>query len=152
MTSEVQAAVDYDVVTGPPGKPGPGIYPTPLVTAPVTGKKAPPFVPLRDANSAQRKMMPVISGVLDYFPDALSAVAFISYLGNEKHNPGEPLHWARGKSDDHIDCTGRHLLHRDMLDQEGIMEGAQMVWRALAWLQLAIEKQYKLPPSPGSTT
>jgi hypothetical protein len=31
---------------------------------------------------------------LDYFPDALAAVAQISYQGNQKHNPGEPLHWA----------------------------------------------------------
>lgn len=113
--------------------------------------RTPPFVPLRDATSAQRKMMPVISGVLDYFPDAISAVAFISYLGNNKHNPGQPLHWARGKSDDHIDCLGRHLLRRDELDADGIMEGAEMVWRALAWLQLELEKKFDLPPSPGSS-
>ena len=111
----------------------------------------PSFVPLVHANSAQRKMMPVVSGVLDYFPDAIAAVAFVSFLGNQKHNPGESLHWSRGKSDDHIDCAGRHLLRRDQLDQDGIMEGAEMAWRALAWLQLAIEKTYGLPPSPGSS-
>lgn len=119
------------------------------VTAPVS--VAPPFVPLALANSAQRKMMPVVSGVLDYFPDAISAVAFISYLGNQKHNPGEPLHWARGKSDDHIDCCGRHLLRREELDTDGIMEAAEMVWRSMAWLQLMIEKKFNLKPSPGST-
>ena len=110
----------------------------------------PSFVPLVHANSAQRKMLPVVSGVLDYFPDAIAAVAFVSFLGNQKHNPGEPLHWSRGKSDDHIDCAGRHMLRRYQLDQDGIMEGAEMVWRALAWLQLAIEKTYDLPPSSGS--
>ena len=125
------------------------------VTAPVTPPnpptQAPPFVPLRDANSAQRKMMPIVSGVMDYFPDAISAVAFISYLGNQKHNPGEALHWARGKSDDHIDCAGRHMLRREELDNDGIMEAAEMVWRSLAWLQLTLERKFDLPPSPGST-
>lgn len=114
------------------------------------GALRPPFVPLVHANSVQRKMMPVVSGVLDYFPDAIAAVAFISFLGNQKHNPGEPLHWSRSKSDDHIDCAGRHMLRRDQLDQDGIMEGAEMAWRALAWLQLAIEKTYDLPPPSGS--
>lgn len=116
-------------------------------TGPIT-----PFVPLAHANAAQRKKMPVVSGVLDYFPDAIAAVAYISYLGNEKHNPGEPLHWARGKSDDHIDCCGRHLLRRTEVDQDGIMEAAEMVWRSMAWLQLMIEKKFDLPPSPGSGT
>jgi len=114
--------------------------------------KAAPFVPLAKANSAQRKMLPVASGVLDYFPDALSAVAYVSYLGNQKHNPGEPLHWVRGKSGDHIDCAARHMLRRTELDADGIMEAAEMVWRSLAWLQLEIERAHKLPPSPGSTT
>jgi hypothetical protein len=109
-----------------------------------------PFVPLAHATSKERKMMPVISGVLDYFPDAIAAVAYVSYLGNQKHNPGQALHWARGKSDDHIDCLGRHLLNRDGVDQDGIMESAEMVWRALAVLQLQIEKKFSLPLSRGS--
>lgn len=109
-----------------------------------------PFVPLAHADSKQRKMMPVVSGVLDYFPDAISAVAYVSYLGNQKHNPGEALHWARGKSDDHIDCLGRHLLSRDGVDQDGIMEFAEMVWRAMAALQLHIEKVHNLPAPPGA--
>ena len=118
------------------------------VTPPIT---TPAFVPLRDANSAQRKMMPIVSGVMDYFPDAISAVAFISYLGNQKHNPGEPVHWARGKSDDQMDAMGRHMLRREELDNDGIMEAAEMVWRSLAWLQLMLERKFTLPPSPGST-
>ena len=112
--------------------------------------KAAPFVPLAHADSKQRKMMPVISGVIDYFPDAIAAVAYVSYLGNQKHNPGQDLHWARGKSDDHIDCLGRHLLSRDGVDQDGIMEFAEMVWRGMAALQLHIEKKFNLPPSRGA--
>jgi hypothetical protein len=137
--------------------PGPAI--TDRLTGIVTGSsgsthapplKNPPFVPLSLADSKQRKMMPVVSGVLDYFPDAIAAVSYISYLGNQKHNPGQDLHWARGKSDDHIDCLGRHLLRRDCTDQDDIMEFAEMVWRAMAALQLHIEQKFNLPPSPGS--
>ena len=118
--------------------------------APTAVAKAAPFVPLALADSKQRKMMPVISGVIDYFPDAIAAVAYVSYLGNQKHNPGQDLHWARGKSDDHIDCLGRHLLSRDGVDQDGIMEFAEMVWRGMAALQLHIEKKFNLPPPRGA--
>ena len=107
--------------------------------------KPAPFVPLRDANSAQRKMMPMTTGVLDYFGDALSLVAYISYLGNAKHNPGEPLHWARGKSDDHADCITRHMLNRTGVDADGILEMGEMMWRVLAAGQLFIEQKYGLP-------
>lgn len=37
-------------------------------------------------------------------------LALISKEGNDKHNPGEPLHHARGKSMDHGDCLLRHLM------------------------------------------
>jgi len=40
----------------------------------------------------QRKQRPIKTGVLDYFPDALLEVAYCSYVGNEQHNPGTPLH------------------------------------------------------------
>ena len=115
-----------------------------------TAARAAPFVPLAHADSKQRKMMPIISGFMDYFPDAVAAVAYVSYLGNQKHNPGQALHWARGKSDDHIDCLGRHLLSRDGVDQDGIMEFAEAAWRAMAALQLHIEKKFNLPPPRGA--
>lgn len=120
------------------------------VDAPPAGGKPAPFVPLAMADSAQRKMMPVTTGVLDYFPDAISLVAYISFLGNQKHNPGQDLHWSRGKSDDHIDCVARHLLNRDGVDADGILEVGEMAWRALAAAQLFIEKKFNLPPSRGS--
>lgn len=81
-------------------------------------------------DSAERKTYPMHSGLLAYFPAALAAVAHHSYLGNQKHNPGQPLHWARGKSDDHLDAAGRHLT-------EGDLAGA--AWRILAALQLECE-------------
>src|SRR5699024_12009975 len=43
------------------------------------------------------------------YGDALAAVANLSYTANQKHNPGERMHWARNKSTDHADCLIRHL-------------------------------------------
>ena len=100
--------------------------------------------------SAQRKEYPVTTGVLDYFPDAIAMVAHISFLGNQKHNPGEELHWARGKSMDHADCCGRHLEQRGTLDTEGIRHSAQLAWRSLALLQEELEKEFGLALPQGA--
>ena len=102
------------------------------------------------SDSAERKNVPMCSGLLDYFPDALAEVAHISYLGNEKHNPGEPIHWARGKSMDHADCIIRHLTERGSCDPSGIRHSAQMAWRALALLQQELEDELKLSLPRGA--
>lgn len=92
--------------------------------------------------SAQRKATPVWAGVLRYFPDALAAVARLSKAGNDKHNPGLPLHWARDKSTDHGDCIARHQLTPELLDEEtGELHAVAVAWRALAQLQLLEEKR-----------
>ena len=91
-------------------------------------------------DSAERKTYPLYGGVLAYFPAALAKVAHHSYLGNEKHNPGQPLHWARGKSDDHLEAAARHLT-------EGDLTGA--AWRVLAALQLQCEAE-GAPMAPGA--
>lgn len=91
-------------------------------------------------DSAARKRIPIVTGVLDYFPDAIGAVAEVSLAGNEKHNPGEPLHWSRDKSADHADCIGRHLVERGTIDPvTKVRHTAQLAWRALALLQIEIE-------------
>lgn len=90
-------------------------------------------------DSKERKRTPITTGVLDYFPDAIAEVARVSFVGNEQHNPGEPLHWAREKSTDHADCIARHLLERGRLDSDGTRHSAKLAWRALALLQLEIE-------------
>lgn len=94
-------------------------------------------------DSEERKHIPLTSGVLDYFPAALAAVAWVSWVGNEKHNPGQPLHHARGKSMDHADCITRHLTQRGTEDVVTLKDGrvfkvlhsAEVAWRALALLQ-----------------
>lgn len=96
----------------------------------------------RDKTSAERKAEPIHSGVLMYFPDALAAVARLSKAGNDKHNPGEPLHWARDKSTDQMDCLARHTLTKDAIDPEtGEAELVATAWRALAQLQLDEERR-----------
>lgn len=94
------------------------------------------------ADSAERKAIPLARGALDYFPAALAAVADLSRAGNEKHNPGEDLHWSRGKSNDHADCLLRHLVDRGTTDPEdGIPHSVKVAWRALALLQEELEAQ-----------
>lgn len=100
--------------------------------------------------SAERKQIPLCTGVLDYFTSALVEVARVSFIGNEKHNPGEPLHWARGKSMDHADCILRHLAERGGTDPEtGLRHSAALAWRALALLQQEMEDE-GAPVSKGS--
>lgn len=104
-------------------------------------------------DAAARKGLPIFTGVLMYFPDAIAAVADVSKKGNDQHNPGQPLHWAREKSTDHLDCAARHLIDAgiegDGKDEKtDVYHLAQMVWRGLARLQLVIEKNRKNEPVP----
>lgn len=91
-------------------------------------------------DAADRKAVPMARGLLDYFPDALAEVARVSQAGNDQHNPGEPLHWARDKSTDHADCIIRHLVDRGSLDSDGQRHSAKVAWRALAMLQTELEE------------
>ncbi len=127
-------------------------------------------------DSAERKRHPLFSGVLKYAPAALAGVAKISIDGNDKHNPGQPLHHARGKSNDHPDCIVRHAV--DVADIEAALqrsakradvpidkgdgsaraavieslltEVSQLAWRALMWSQELHERYGGAPLAPGA--
>ena len=89
-----------------------------------------------------RKEHLIFDGVVMYFPKALAAVAAVSVEGNNQHNPGEPLHWARGKSMDQRNTALRHMIdHADgaKFDNDGCWHLAKAAWRILAWLELEIE-------------
>jgi hypothetical protein len=101
-------------------------------------------------DSEERKATPIYSGVVRYFPDALAEIARLSKAGNDKHNPGQPLHWSRDKSTDHLDCITRHLVDAGTMDQEGFYHDVNIAWRALANLQTLLERKRDLPVSPGS--
>jgi hypothetical protein len=94
---------------------------------------------LQDKSAAERKNAPIARGLLDYFPDALVAVAELSKIGNDQHNPGQPLHWSRDKSTDHADCILRHMIDRGKVDTDGVLHATKVAWRALAMLQLELE-------------
>jgi len=90
-------------------------------------------------DSAERKGIPLAEGFLFYFPAAIAEVAKLSKAGNDQHNPGQPMHWARDKSKDHHDCLMRHLLEAGTLDTDGVRHSAKVAWRALAALQVELE-------------
>lgn len=80
-------------------------------------------------------------GLLWYFPNALAEVARVSKAGNDQHQPGQPLHHARGKSADHADCIIRHLVDAGTIDTDGQRHTAKVAWRALALLQEELERE-----------
>ena len=101
--------------------------------------------------SAARKALPVVTGVIDYFPAALVEIAKVSKYGNDKHNPGQPLHHSRGKSNDHADAIGRHLIDRGLIDPDtGVRHSAELAWRALALLQQELEDAGLAPLARGA--
>jgi hypothetical protein len=112
-------------------------------------------------DSEVRKTYPLYSGCKAYFPAALAGVAHHSFLGNEKHNKGQPLHHSRGKSADHQDCIERHnsdigdflAAHArgEEIDVSTILyEANALAWRALALSQELHEKLAGCPLAPAA--
>lgn len=114
---------------------------------------------------AARKALPIMR-VLGYFTAAIAGLTRHAVRGNNQHNPGEPLHWARGKSTDHAECVGRHSF--DMMDlhawlernpthpdRERVLDELEheydaRLWRAAADSQEFYEKFRGAPISPSS--
>ena len=94
-----------------------------------------------EKGTPSNKEYPLARGVLDYFPDALMEVARVSFVGNQQHNPGEPLRWAKEKSSDEADALLRHLRLRGTVDSDGTLHSAKVAWRALALLQRELDAQ-----------
>lgn len=98
-------------------------------------------------DSEVRKGVPLASGCYNYFPAALAGVASHSKAGNDKHNPGEPLHHARWKSMDHPDTIARHMMDlQDMLagiERGGAVDVAKLLYEAnaLCWRTLAMSQE-----------
>ena len=102
----------------------------------------------------ERKDTPIVTGVLDYFPDAIAEVAKCSRAGNKQHHPDAPLHWDKSKSTDEADALVRHLMERGTFDTDGVRHSAKVAWRALALLQReldAVNHWKKYDPEPQTT-
>jgi len=83
-------------------------------------------------NAKERKAIPIYTGFINYFPDAIAAVAKISLQGGIQHGQTpETLFWDRSKSGDELDALMRHLVDGDW---------EQVAWRAMANLQKQIER------------
>lgn len=124
----------------------------PTASLQVRGYSGVSTTPVLPEGAESRKETPVFSGFINYFALAIAAVARESKRGNDQHNPGQPLHWAREKSTDHKDCIARHLIDTDTLDRETgeYRHKAQVAWRAMADLQEAEEQRLGKPPSRAS--
>lgn len=92
-------------------------------------------------DAKQRKGLPIATGVIDYFPRAFAAIAEVSRIGNDQHNPGQPLHWSKEKSYDHANTAVRHLIDRGTLDSDGARHSAKAAWRVLANLEIEIQAE-----------
>jgi hypothetical protein len=81
----------------------------------------------------------IFSGVVGYFPNALAAIGRWSAAANEKHNPGEPMHWAFPKSTAHLDAAMSHLTQAGRVDPEtGVPHLVNAAWRVLAALETSL--------------
>lgn len=91
----------------------------------------------KEVKAKSRKDIPVFSGVLKYFPNALKEVSKCSKAGNDQHHPDKPLHWDMNKSTDEYDALTRHLIDHTInpMDDDGVLHLAKVAWRALAGLE-----------------
>lgn len=108
---------------------------------------APPsaeFIGGLPTEDAARKRLKLYTYIMEYFPDALIAELEVAVKGNEQHNPGEPLHWAREKSSDQMNTAFRHQFDYGRgvkKDTDGQWHLAKAIWRLKAQLQLDIEEE-----------
>lgn len=82
-----------------------------------------------------RKEVPLARCLFDYFPNALAAVAAVSFQGNKQHNGDSEPFWAYDKSTDEADCLLRHFAERGDVDTDGLPHSSKVAWRALAMLE-----------------
>jgi len=97
-------------------------------------------------DAQERKTYPVFTGLLNYFPHACAAVAHHSFVGNEQHNAGEPMHWAKEKSVGTGDQVVRHIMEgwkEFNLDKDATESFCAQAWRAFELLERYLTR---LPP------
>ena len=92
-------------------------------------------------DSKVRKGIPLYRGFVKIFPDAMAAVAQLTALSTEKHNPGGEIGWVKEKSTDELDAHLRHMIDDVQSpdpvarDDDGALHATKMAWRTMANLQ-----------------
>ena len=115
----------------------------------------PCMVVCHNSEAQHRKETPIFSGFVKYFPLAMAKVSQLSFIANEQHNPGEPMHWAKDKSTDHEDCLMRHLADHaagTITDTDGQLHLTKVAWRAMAALEIFLEKEDEAKESADRTS
>ena len=130
--SKLEQVVKYTNVTDSPI----------MQTQPVDKKPVLDYDGMTEAK--KRKMTPMYSGMLAYFPDALALVARNSMVGHYQHNdPEDEMYWDRTKSADELDAIIRHIADhsKNPRDEDGTLHMSKVCWRALAFVQKFIEEE-----------
>ena len=83
------------------------------------------------SNSEQRKRVPIYTGFIKYFPDAIIEVTKQSTRGMLQHDTPT---WNKDVSTDELDALMRHMIEEDW---------AAVAWRAMANLQRQCDEENK---------
>ena len=83
------------------------------------------------SNSEQRKRVPIYTGFIKYFPDAIIEVTKQSTRGMLQHDTPT---WNKDISKDELDALMRHMIEEDW---------AAVAWRAMANLQRQCDEENK---------
>jgi hypothetical protein len=122
-------------------------------------EEVPPVIRRNDAREAQRsplpltdkerKALPVLTFLCEYFPDAIVELTKLCVAGNIQHNPElapTDIKWAREKSADQLNTAFRHIFERKcgiVKDTDGQFHAIKAMWRCGAQAQLDIEESRK---------
>jgi len=93
----------------------------------------------------KRKAIPVYSGFIKYFPNAIREISKCSVAGNNQHHADKHLHWDKSKSKQELDSAMRHLLdHAEgiIYDEDDVRHLAKTGWRVLAMLERTLTNQF----------
>lgn len=93
--------------------------------------------------SSGRKNLPLVSGVLDFFPNAIVEVSKVSVAGAAQRGSDTLIYDESVTPEYHADCLLRHLIDKGNHDTDGVRHSAKVAWRALALLQSEIELERK---------
>jgi hypothetical protein len=109
----------------------------------------PPVASGLPVTDAERKALPILTFLTEYFPDAIIELTKLCVAGNIQHNPElapTDIKWSRAKSADQLNTAFRHIFDRKrgvLKDTDGCFHSVKAAWRMMAQAQLDIEESRK---------